>query len=275
MAFPSGVELVLVSHPSRMPVSVTGKRKGGPRRRGRPRGGDSDVTRERIVASACACFGERGYATTTNQDIADGAGVTSAAIYQYFDSKKELYIEAVRNAQALIIPHFREATARMGSAREGFRELVRAYAVAHERHPAVTPLLSALPVEMRRHAEIAKAMELEPHQFLQIIIDIAARGVDTGEIDPARAEGIVSMFLACAMGLSLHAALMGKERFDSAVESFARLVEGTLLDGSAPRDQHVKARKPAVRPRVDATPVRAASRRDPAERHRRERSSSR
>jgi AcrR family transcriptional regulator len=226
-----------------MAVSRSTNRKPRARRRGRPKGADSDLTRERIVASACACFGERGYATTTNQEIADGAGVTSAAIYQYFDSKKALYVEAVRNANQLIIPHFREATATLESARDGFRELSRAYAIAHELHPAVTPLLSALPVEMRRHAEIAAAMHSEPQEVLQIIIGIVARGVETGEIEPARAEAIVSMFLACTMGLSLHAALMGKTRFDGAVEAFARLLEGTLLAEPRARRPPAKKRK--------------------------------
>jgi AcrR family transcriptional regulator len=224
-----------------MAVSGTGNRKSRPRRRGRPKGGDSDVTRERIVASACACFGARGYAATTNQEIADGAGVTSAAMYQYFDSKKDLYIAAVRNAHQLIVPHFREAIVTLESAREGFRKLARTYAVAHELHPAVTPLLSALSVEMRRHPEIAEAMQLEPQHFLQVVIDIVACGVETGEIEPVNAEGVVSMFLACTMGLSAHAALMGKARFDSAVDAFARLVEGTLL--RAPQTRRPAAKK--------------------------------
>jgi AcrR family transcriptional regulator len=199
------------------------------------------VTRERIVASACACFGVRGYAATTNQEIADGAGLTSAAMYQYFDSKKDLYIAAVRNAHQLIVPHFREAIVPLESAREGFYKLARAYAVAHELHPSVTPLLSAISVEMRRDAEIAEAMQKEPQHFLQVVIEIVKCGIETGEIDPPNAEGVVSMFLACTMGLSAHAALMGNARFDRAVDAFARLIEGSLL--GAPRKRKVAARK--------------------------------
>ena len=60
------------------------------------------------------------------------------------------------------------------------------------------------------------------------MIDIVALGVETGEIDPANAGGVVAMFLACTMGLSAHAALMGKAQFDSAVDVPARLLEGAL-----------------------------------------------
>src|SRR5581483_11470482 len=114
-----------------MRAAPGGNRKPRARKRGRPKGGDSDATRERIVASACACFGQRGYGPTTNQDIAEGAGVTSAAIYQYFDSKKALYVEAVRSASRLVFPHFRAAIAAQTSARGAFRNLARAYTVAH------------------------------------------------------------------------------------------------------------------------------------------------
>jgi AcrR family transcriptional regulator len=187
------------------------------------------LTRQRIVESACACFGQRGYATTTNQDIAEGAGVTPAAIYQYFDSKKALYLEAVRSAHRLILPYFRDAVAGHEAARGAFRDLARAYAVAHDRHPSVTPLLSALPVEMRRHAEIAEAMASGPLEFSDIVQDLTARAVASGELAADLSEGTASMLLACTMGLSLHASLMGKARFESAVEAFARLLDGSLL----------------------------------------------
>ena len=63
---------------------------------------------------------------------------------------------------------------------------------------------------------------------------------------------VVSMFLACTMGLSAHAALMGTERFDSAVDAFARLIEGTLL--RAPQK-----RKPAAKKRHSPAKKRAVS----------------
>lgn len=200
------------------------------RRRGRPRGSTSEATRQRILDSASRCFGELGYGATTNQDIAERAGITTAAIYQYFESKTALYVEAVRGARRLILPHFREAVAGAHSTREGFRVLSNAYGVAHERHPAVAPLLSAMPIEVRRHGELADAMRAEPQELLQMITEIVSKGVATGEVRPECAEAVASMFLACTMGLSLGAALMGSARFASAVDAFARLVDGTLLD---------------------------------------------
>jgi AcrR family transcriptional regulator len=198
-------------------------------RRGRPPGRTSDVTRERILAAACECFGTHGYETTTNRDIADRAGVTPAAMYQYFDSKLTLYMAAVREAQRQIVPLFREAVDKQSNTRAKFSALTRAYATAHERFPSVTPLLSGIAVEMQRHQEIATAMLNQPDEVLQMIIDIVRRGVEDDELPPEMASPVVAMFLASTMGLSLHAALTGQSGLAEAVEGYTRLVEGRLF----------------------------------------------
>lgn len=215
------------------------------RRRGRPKGATSDATRRNILAAASACFGERGYGATTNRAIAARAGITSAAIYQYFDSKKALYVEAVRSARRLIVPHLQSAVMGSHSAREGLCALARAHAKAHARHPSVTPLLTAIPIEARRHAEIADAMRAEPNEVSQMLSEIAHRAVSSGEVPGATAEGVAAMFLACTMGLSLHGSFVGSARFGAAAESFAKLLEGTLVVPSRHRA--------ATRSRVQAT----------------------
>ncbi len=57
-------------------------------RRRRPRQGP--VTRRQILDSSLRLFSERGYARTSVRDIAQAVGITDAAIYYYFDSKKDL-----------------------------------------------------------------------------------------------------------------------------------------------------------------------------------------
>lgn len=65
-----------------------------PRRRGRPRGSESD-TRERILTSAVEEFGEHGYDGATVRGIATRAGVDSALVHHYFGTKADLFAEAV------------------------------------------------------------------------------------------------------------------------------------------------------------------------------------
>ena len=70
------------------------------RRLGRPSQGDAAETRQRILDEARRAFTTRGYDNTTNREIADGAGITAAAIYHYFPSKVDLYVAVFSSVQA-------------------------------------------------------------------------------------------------------------------------------------------------------------------------------
>ena len=72
------------------------------RKLGRPRDADSVETRARLLAAARKCFGENGFERTTNAQIAEVAGLTSAAIYHYFPSKIDLYAAVFEEVQEYI-----------------------------------------------------------------------------------------------------------------------------------------------------------------------------
>ncbi len=62
------------------------RREGYPHRR--PRRGLR--TRQQILDSSLRLFSQRGFASTTVRDIARAVGITDAAIYYHFNSKREL-----------------------------------------------------------------------------------------------------------------------------------------------------------------------------------------
>jgi AcrR family transcriptional regulator len=57
-------------------------------------------TRQRLLAEAQRLFRERGYATTSLEQIAEAAEVTKGAIYGHFASKEELMLSAMEAAPA-------------------------------------------------------------------------------------------------------------------------------------------------------------------------------
>jgi AcrR family transcriptional regulator len=233
-------------------------RKRGP---GRPPGSSRDATRARILAAARDCFARSGYVGTTNQQIGERAGITAAAIYQYFDSKTALYMATVKDAQEELVPQFRAATAGAKSARDGLGALLLASARLHARDPSLATFLSALPVELRRHEEIASAMAEAPSEVLTIIQEVVERGVRSGEIAEAAAGHVISMFLACTMGLSLYAASIDPDHLGDAVGAFVAMMEGKLFASRATRgaaDAHGGAPKPRAQ---SATAQRGARRR--------------
>jgi AcrR family transcriptional regulator len=48
-------------------------------------------TRERILKSAIAVFGSRGFGETAVLDIAENAGLASGTVYQYFEDKSDIF----------------------------------------------------------------------------------------------------------------------------------------------------------------------------------------
>ena len=61
-------------------------------RLGRPPASNAAETRQRIIATAAELFAVNGYGVTTNKDVATQAGITTGALYYYFDSKLAMYL---------------------------------------------------------------------------------------------------------------------------------------------------------------------------------------
>jgi TetR/AcrR family transcriptional regulator, transcriptional repressor for nem operon len=55
-----------------------------------------EETRERILESAQRQFGQNGFSAVSIDEVMEGAGLTRGGFYSYFDSKTELYAEAVK-----------------------------------------------------------------------------------------------------------------------------------------------------------------------------------
>jgi len=56
-----------------------------------------EQAREKIMEHALKMFSERGYYRTRMTDIASDMGVSKGAIYEYFQSKEQLFIEAIKH----------------------------------------------------------------------------------------------------------------------------------------------------------------------------------
>jgi AcrR family transcriptional regulator len=88
--------------------------------------------RELILAAAPRVFAERGYGGATIAEIANDAGVVKSVVYDHFGSKRELYVELLRqHADALTSHVFDSDTS--GSPAERFRARTEAFFAFVER----------------------------------------------------------------------------------------------------------------------------------------------
>ncbi len=79
-------------------------------------------TRRAIVDAALACFDANGLQATTVDDIADRAGIARATLYQYFESKEQLFIELLRVSAGDLLRVIRRLGA-LGPTPEGYDNL--------------------------------------------------------------------------------------------------------------------------------------------------------
>ena len=63
---------------------------------------EPDARREQILECAVRLFGERPYAAVSTTDIAREAGVARALLNHYFGTKRDLYLEVVRQTVTLV-----------------------------------------------------------------------------------------------------------------------------------------------------------------------------
>lgn len=205
-------------------------------RQGRPPGSSAAATRGRIVEAARGYFGAKGFAATTNKDIAVAAGVTAPALYRYFDSKLELYMATVQGALAELEPVLREAAVGQASGRAELVAVARAAGRLHAERPYLAAFLSSLPVEMQRNPEIAEAMDMGPDPVSALVASAFERAEQAGELAAGvSVEHAVAMVIACNIGLSLWGAAIQQEPSSDAMEAFALLLSGALFASSPER----------------------------------------
>jgi AcrR family transcriptional regulator len=83
--------------------------------------------RDQLLLVARSIFAERGFQATTMDDIAKEAGFTKPILYQYFESKTELYREIVNQTAEKLLTSLRNAVAAVESPRTKIEVAFRVY----------------------------------------------------------------------------------------------------------------------------------------------------
>ena len=132
--------------------------------------------REQLLAVALKVFAQRGYHSTSMNDIADAAGVTKPVLYQHFDSKRALYTATLEAVGASMISALTSAT----SASPSGKEQTAAGMVAYFRWVADDPDAFSLLFGggTRRDEEFAAVAQKVEKAAAELIAPLIEAGVD-------------------------------------------------------------------------------------------------
>jgi AcrR family transcriptional regulator len=83
--------------------------------------------RQQLLDVAVTTFSQRGYRNTSMNDLAEAAGVTKPVLYQHFSSKRELFLELLRELGGRLRADLASSAARAGSPRRQVEDGMKAY----------------------------------------------------------------------------------------------------------------------------------------------------
>ncbi|MGE0159338.1 MAG: TetR/AcrR family transcriptional regulator [Gemmatimonadales bacterium] len=158
-----------------------------------------------ILEAALDAFAERGLAGTRVDDIAARAGVSKGTLYLYFDSKEELFREAIRDKVARTLEGLASAV-EGASPTERLSRFIEAY-WAHLRRPHFASMYRLIMAELHQFPELTRFYAEEVSgKVIDFLAQLVRSGVDAGdfrELDArVTSRMIVSLLVQHAVWIS-------------------------------------------------------------------------
>jgi AcrR family transcriptional regulator len=159
---------------------------------GRPLSKRGLDTRRRLLDAAERVFGEVGYHDASIVKVADAAGVAAGTFYLYFDSKKAIFDELVRDLNRRVRHAMKEGSSQGATRLESELLGFEAYFRFTSEHPALYRII--------RQAEFVSPEMLRYHydRLSDGYIEALRSASDAGEIGPLDPE--VASFALMGMG---------------------------------------------------------------------------
>lgn len=201
-----------------------------PRRVGRPKGSSKEETLPKLLLAARRLFADKGYTQTTFKDIGQALGLSHAALYAYFPSKKALYLATVADAQASLMPYYLEALGKEKHLKGRIRHILLATAHEHDKDSSLTGLLAAVPIEIRRHAELYEALADGNNALMKALETMFAEAKQNNEItSDASPSDLIAALLGGGVGVALFQYGLKDANLTRTMEVFVSLIDATLF----------------------------------------------
>lgn len=195
------------------------------------------ATRTRLYEAAVTLIAEKGFSSTTVDEIAERAGVAKGTVYYNFASKTELFEELLRHGVGLLTASLQQAAdetaARGGSRVEALDAMIRAGLLFIDRYPAFTQLYVA---ELwRTNRAWQSTLMVVRRQVVAVVETVLREAVERGELSgeidvPLTAAALVGMVLVAALDWQ---AFQPDRSLDDVHSALSRLLQGRVSGTTA------------------------------------------
>lgn len=189
-----------------------------PRGRGRPANTSSDDTVAELLRAARRLFAAKGYAGTSNREIAAAAGLAHTAIYNHFGSKAQLFTAVFVDVQDLLMVELDRSVAAAPGEPALPRALFDATEALRAADPSYVEFLASMYIEVRRDAELRQIFADGASTF-PVVDRLAALSRGTDHDAPVGDEQLW-FWIAFALGLAQLSALADADTFSATLDAF-------------------------------------------------------
>lgn len=194
----------------------------------------SENTRIRILASAAACFAERGYDATGVAEICQQAGVSKGAFYHHFASKQALFAALLDDWLAALDDQVAAlSTSAASSAPQSLQIMVSLLQQVFRDASGRLPMFLEFWRQAARDETIWQATMAPFERYRSLLAGIVRAGIDEGSLQPCDPDDAARVIVSMAVGMVLQSAL------DPAGNDWQRSAQAgldLLLHGLARRD---------------------------------------
>ncbi|WP_433742503.1 TetR/AcrR family transcriptional regulator [Falsibacillus pallidus] len=191
--------------------------------------------KKKIMETAFVCFAEKGFQNATMDDIVKNSGMSKGAIYNYFKSKDEIYIELMEQKTKESIDKINENLSKFDLAEEKMRYLLNIYSHQIERNPDWQNLIRVhieFWLQSSRDESLKSMLDDRMKNIYQkLIIDILELGKTNGEFPGDLDSKMIStLFWSIIDGISIYYGVMKDDYpYKQMVEKAGEMIMRELL----------------------------------------------
>lgn len=209
-------------------MSTPAAPSAAPRRRGRPANASTEHTIAVLLSAARRLFAAKGYAGTSNREIAAAAGLAHTAIYNHFGSKAQLFTAVFVDVQQLLVVELDRSVAAAPDRPALPGALLDATGALRAADPSYVEFLASMYIEVRRAPELQEIFRGGASVF-PVVERLAELSTATGDVPhtgDARQTGDAAdqlwVWIAFALGLAQLSLLADGDTFDATIDTFRR-----------------------------------------------------
>jgi TetR/AcrR family transcriptional regulator, transcriptional repressor for nem operon len=162
-----------------------------------------NTTKLKIVQCAAQIFNQRGYAGASMADVMTATGLQKGGIYNHFESKEQLALEAFRYAVALSRQRYHESLSGHDSSLEQLSAFVTVFQRVYDDPPVPggCPLLNTAIDSDDAFPALQRETSREMHLWHRWVVRIIRRGINRGEIrSKIDAKAVATLLIASLEG---------------------------------------------------------------------------